>query len=339
MLLPAILAGRINHLPAANALNLTCADSPAILSYHIHAIFDEKNNTAVDEALALRNRFVQYVDSSMEMCAFSHSNAAVFQDKICFFPFDNAHAELPHRSPVFNAADYAFFIPKAHNLAANEWWRRNRGPSIHYINHANTGCQDKDHTAFAQFDFNYGRSVNTTAFYCCHDGPPGCTCDNVQYALQGYTDKCLSLDGNNSLTLSSCTGSSSNLGSWRETLYVSQQGPSRFRQLENYGNLHYGNTYRCLTLASSNCEAGAEVVVGDCRYTEKMRSQFGWSMLAKNTGAGVGEIVADGCPGLCLNIRFDMRTEENPRFELVLCGSTSTNSSTSSRWARQQLED
>jgi hypothetical protein len=295
-------------------------------------MFDEANRTAVDEALALRKRFVAFVNSSMEVCTFSHSNAAAWQDRICSFPFDNDPKELPHRSPVFNAADYAFFIPKAHNLVANEWWRRNRAPSIHYINHVNTGCQDNDHTIFAQFDYQYGRSVNTTAFYCCHDGPPGCTCDNVQYKLLG-TDTCLAIDARNKLTLSPCAGSSFNLGSWRETVYVPNPGEQHFRQLENYGNRHYGNTYRCLTL--TNCKVGSILEIGDCRYTDKPRTQFGWESLGEGAegaeNANTGGIVADSCgsAGLCLGVR----PGDAAAFVLADCGSNT------SSWVRQRLED
>ena len=58
------------------------------------------------------------------------------------------------------------------------------GGGVHYMLHVNTGCEDSDHTRWSMKDNDYPPvTQHTEGLWCCHEGPPGCSCDIVQYVL------------------------------------------------------------------------------------------------------------------------------------------------------------
>ena len=49
---------------------------------------------------------------------------------------------------IFGAMNYAFFLPRERFMAAMDWWRQHHGV-LHYMLHANTGCEYEDHSTWS----------------------------------------------------------------------------------------------------------------------------------------------------------------------------------------------
>ena len=135
---------------------------------------------------------------------------------------------------------------------------------------------------------------STTGLWCCHAGPPGCTCDIVQYAQavkdDGSAVGCIASDDEGTITVAEeCDGDSWALGTWRETTYTAD-----VKQVEIY---NHTNVFLCLGVDgatdSAGCQEGAAISLVDCGGIDDTASRISWD-------EANSQMVSDSCPGMCV---------------------------------------
>ena len=293
--------------PVGGGANITCDGHPPIQSFHVHVVFEGNNFPATTKALSLYADFIASFNASMEVCPFAHPNPAGWYGHICVFPF-NATLYPQQGGSVFNAANFAFFVPRAFYLEASEWWRvrHSAADRLDWAVHANTGCADRDHTEWSAFSYGYRFPINAAALWCCHDGPPGCSCDIAQYspaappvaaatpasaeAVAAATSQCLGTgeDGaGKPLVLADCAAGLFANATWRETTFT----PS-FKQVELYGDKHQ-NPGLCAGTARGACAAGEPLALVECAAADGAAARLSWQD---------GQLRSDSCAGLCAGV-------------------------------------
>ena len=65
-----------DYRPTVGAGNLSCAELPPILSYHVHGGWDAKNVTQSRIAKATFEAFADALEAIEGICPFSHANAS-----------------------------------------------------------------------------------------------------------------------------------------------------------------------------------------------------------------------------------------------------------------------
>ena len=86
--------------------NITCADDPAFLSYHIHVLFWPNNNQSVDAARTLYDAFIANFNASMLPCVQGPGNwRSLTAGGLCTYGMD-----MTAGGP-FLTAQFAFFVP------------------------------------------------------------------------------------------------------------------------------------------------------------------------------------------------------------------------------------
>ncbi|KAH8081677.1 hypothetical protein JL720_8800 [Aureococcus anophagefferens] len=190
-LAPAAAPFAYDALPAydGNAC-LSASSPPPIKSYHVHPVFDGADPAAVALALDLWQRFADFsrvvlraYDDATPVCAFGHQTPGPDgYAKICPFPGHAGPFQPWSGDGLFGGAQYAFFVPLVHAVAAENWWRQRARPPVHCLFHGNTGCADNDHGEWAVKSEHYPVFNQSTAMlYGCHEGPPACELSLVEY--------------------------------------------------------------------------------------------------------------------------------------------------------------
>ena len=259
---------------------------PPILSFHVHLVFYGTNRTKSAFALKVRHKFIDYIQnidpSFVEMCPFSHTNAAAYYRKICVFPPHwNATMDsfpFPMTDPLFTTTNDAFFIPKEYLLMAEEWWRQHNDPALaSYMVHVNTGCEDNSHTFWAMTNEGYPFYTNHSGIVCWQSGPPGCFCDFIFYTVSGDgTDGCLTANyEDNTVSVEQCNvDDKPPMSTWSETYYN-----ETFIQIENMGQTDVRKKM-CLGQDYSDrnmiCEKGTKLALVPCHERDHRLNLFNW---------------------------------------------------------------
>jgi aromatic ring-cleaving dioxygenase len=289
--------------------NQTCdGEPPMIVSYHVHAVWDGANETATNLALKKWGEFSMAMKKEGLLydggdCPFSHPNGTGGGFKeICPFIFNQEGPFQPWTAHgLFGGSNFAFFIPNSLYMRAMNWWRQ-RHDGLWYMLHVNTGCEDYDHTVWSLKSLDYPDFQQTkTGLWCCHAGPPGCSCDITQYAqYNSATDQpsnCIASTESGSIVLSTeCDGDDWNLGTWRETTYT-----THLKQIEIYNDT---NVFLCLGIEDGVCASGAAVSLVDCGGVDSTSSRMHWDS-SKN------QLKSDSCPGLCVDVGVNDNTKSS----------------------------
>eukprot|EP01111_Echinosteliopsis_oligospora_P012036 TRINITY_DN4090_c0_g1_i1.p1 TRINITY_DN4090_c0_g1~~TRINITY_DN4090_c0_g1_i1.p1 ORF type:complete len:185 (+),score=38.23 TRINITY_DN4090_c0_g1_i1:58-612(+) len=109
---------------------------PPIRSYHVHFMFQYHHNTSctgVDNALALRNKFIKEFNVDELLCEGDFD-----QGRLCMFPV----AFEPYGP--FVAPEWAAFIPLEDFQRVVPWVMQNRGNFDVFV-HPNSGFEREDH--------------------------------------------------------------------------------------------------------------------------------------------------------------------------------------------------
>lgn len=287
--------------PTVDANGVSCSSPPPILSYHVHGAWNARNVTQSRVARTTFDAFAKALDSR-GLCPHSHANAAPSYEHICAFPFDWGVVEKAtnESSGLFGDMNHAYFMPPALYVSAMNWWRQHHG-DLHYMMHANTGCEYEDHSAWSMVSNNYPKyKQSLEGLWCCKRGPPSCTCDMVTYSLAASPDACLSYTEPTAIGLGPCRDTPKTWGSvatWRETNYT-----STFRQVEVYATPSGGDSAdgAGLCLSPETCTAGAPVRALPCRDGDASRTRASWRGGTRTTVRERGALASDSCPGYCV---------------------------------------
>ena len=255
---------------------------PMTYGYHVHALFDGNNRDSIKHAYIIYQKYITFLDGNVELCQFPHSQPNGNQLNVCLFemPFQFEQFPLPGNI-VFNTTNYAFFIPNMLMNQSMEFWKINNNDKyVSWIFHEVTGCQINDHSKWINTNYGFFEShgISLHNLLCCHNGPPMCTCNIVQYQI---TDGlCLTvnkeyMDGIRNdaslFVLKKCEDARKgerNLGSWREIIYNEKKN---WFQIENYGD-RIEPIYMCIGIKSDNynenvgviCEENLKVELLNC---------------------------------------------------------------------------
>ena len=181
--------------------------------------------------------------------------------------------------------------------------------------HVNTGCEDDDHSRFAMKNMEYPDfEQDKDGLWCCHQGPPGCSCDIVQYQFQAGTGADLCLGANETSRqglVALCDHQDWGTATWRETTYTPE-----LAQVEIYGTSG-ANIFECLgsAVASRGCEVGAPVSLADCGGNLTAVA-FSWD-------EDQSRLTSDSCPGLCIGVSVSEMSAGAP-LELQSCDEGTT---------------
>ena len=176
--------------PTTDAHGVACDAPPPIISYHVHGAWNARDVTLSREAQATFKAFAESMGSPAQ-CPFSHANAAGFYARVCEFPFDWATVAEPTNatSGLFGDMNHAFFVPPAMYVEAMDWWRQRRG-RLHYMMHANTGCEYEDHSAWSMVSNDYpAYDQSLEGLWCCKRGPPSCSCGRQRRTYPGLSSE------------------------------------------------------------------------------------------------------------------------------------------------------
>jgi len=297
----------------------TCGSYPRIVSYHVHGGWDATNASLSRLAYTTFASFAVALGALPGICPFSHANASAHFESVCSFPFDWSSVADPTNasSGLFGSMNHAYFVPRSKFLEAMDWWRQHHGP-LHYMMHANTGCEYLDHSDWSMKSNNYPEyKQSLEGLWCCKQGPPGCSCDMVIYRLSRPSSdpgqQCLTAAPapGRSLGLAPCVDLVASWGStrvWRETQYVyppTVGEADAFRQVEEFngGSGSGGGSSdgggRCI--GASACEVGATVGLERCAVGR--RATVSWVGERQTDPLGsVGALRCDTCygPPLCV---------------------------------------
>ena len=144
---------------------------------------------------------------------------------------------------------------------------------------------------------------STDGLWCCKTGPPGCTCDIVEYELAADDGARVCLAANEtsgSVVTTSCDSDSEDaangggwgMATWRETFYTAD-----FQEVENWGP-GYAQSHMCA--GASDCSAGSAISLVDCEAGDDVKALLRWEGVGEN-----GRLTSDSCPGMCLDMDDD----------------------------------
>ena len=320
--------------PTVGVGNATCDAPPAIVSYHVHAVWDASNASLSAAAREAFDAFAAAAGAPAGSCPFSHPNGAPGYAEVCAFPI-NWTAVLARQGAgppdlLFGGDNFAFHVPVARLAEAEAWWRQRRGP-LHVMLHANTGCAYRDHSDWATRSAGYPPyNQSLEGLWCCKQGPPGCVCDLVRYRV--------ARSSSHAAAAASCLGAAPAPGAalglapcgdalsiWRETAYAAPPAVAEadaFRQLEAYdgdgaagGGAAAGGGL-CIA-AAAGCEARALASLVPCRLGDLNASLASWDGDLSTTSAPLGRLRSDSCAGMCLA----PSAEDATAIELLPCSS------------------
>lgn len=298
-LAPAVVADR---RPIADTKGYECGADETVVAYHIHITFNGGDLTEYTKATRVYNGFKNAMDPAImdqEQCPFGHpdcrgGNYSDAYHRIC--QLDDWPSFPAPTNLIFGASSKAFYVPSNHLHTAERWWRLH-SEGVDWMIHACSGCEDRDHTDWTLLSYGYQRPVSAAALLCCHEGPPGCTCDGHQFEgaggcltanLQSFpnvtSDPTVSMQPCSNELPAPVQGPIDFLenGFWKVTYYQPE-----WVQIEVEGYWWF-NTYACLTVAE--CKEGAGLVTSDCR---------GDGLTRMHPDGDI--IVVDDCPGFCVD--------------------------------------
>ena len=322
--------------PTVGVGNATCADPPAIVSYHAHAVWDASNVSLSAEARRVFDAFAAAAGAPAGSCPFSHPNGAPGYAEVCAFPINWTDVLAgPVAGPpdtLFGGFNFAFHVPVARLAEAEAWWRQRRGP-LHVMLHANTGCEYRDHSDWATRSAEYPPyDQSLEGLWCCKQGPPGCVCDLVRYRVARPSSDAEAAAESSCLGAAPAPGATlglapcgDDLAIWRETAYVAPPAVAEadaFRQLEAYdgdgaagGGAAAGGGL-CVA-AAAGCNARAVASLAPCRLGDLNATRASWDGDASTTSAPLGRLRSDSCAGMCLA----PSAEDATAIELLPCSS------------------
>ena len=103
--------------PTVGVGNATCDAPPAIVSYHVHAVWDASNASLSAAAREAFDAFAAAAGAPAGSCPFSHPNGAPGYAEVCAFPI-NWTAVLARQGAgppdlLFGGDNFAFHVPVA----------------------------------------------------------------------------------------------------------------------------------------------------------------------------------------------------------------------------------
>lgn len=140
----AIAAGAAAHptrYPGLQAVN--CSGPPAILSYHVHVLYDFFSKADTRDALALRGRARQALAPYLE----EDCPGRYDYGRLCFIDDHDFNSTYKDDGP-FPVGEWSIFLPVPHYGLVVPWFTQHRGP-FSVLVHPNTACEYEDHSDFA----------------------------------------------------------------------------------------------------------------------------------------------------------------------------------------------
>jgi len=159
------------HYP--NATTVNCRESPEILSYHAHIVFDLMVPEHIAKAAALRNEaraaFAEYLGPD---CAGRYD-----EGRLCLI-FDHPINETLRGGP-FPIGEWSMFVPVDYYGLVMPWFTQHR-QEFSFLAHPNTGCEYEDHDDWALWggskwplNFNIFKKNRQTNEFNAHRGDAG----------------------------------------------------------------------------------------------------------------------------------------------------------------------
>ena len=144
---------------AASPANLTCADNPPFLSYHIHVLYWQNSPQHVRGAMALQADAVKYFGFDLV----PNCTDLFHNPQPCMFS--------PDWEPAgpFTTAQYSFWIPVEAIWKYVPFFMQRRG-EYDVMVHPNSGCELEDHTLWPLWGGRSWELDGSIFSYHC----PGC---------------------------------------------------------------------------------------------------------------------------------------------------------------------
>jgi len=120
--------------------NRSCfAKAPVkIFSWHIHVVYNDKQEKIKKQALMLLEKFKETFQSELG----APCTGLFHQNRLCVFEPEQAAGPFP-------VADWSIFVPVDHFASKVPWFMQNRvsnGISLDVLVHPNSGCEIEDHS-------------------------------------------------------------------------------------------------------------------------------------------------------------------------------------------------
>eukprot|EP00484_Ammonia_sp_Unknown_P031004 CAMPEP_0197028790 /NCGR_PEP_ID=MMETSP1384-20130603/8397_1 /TAXON_ID=29189 /ORGANISM="Ammonia sp." /LENGTH=415 /DNA_ID=CAMNT_0042457847 /DNA_START=15 /DNA_END=1262 /DNA_ORIENTATION=- len=310
---------------------------PALIGYHIHALFDGNDAASISFAYQAYHDFIEYTNPAMPECEFAHSYPSSSQTEVCYFPTTWQETDFPIPSnAIFQTSNYGFFIPTQHLQHSLTFWMQHHSDmqenlrAFDYVVHTVSGCQFNDHTKWLLASGGYQDELVMDNLVCCHHGPALCTCNLVQYQLSAESSSCLGIqfvDQQHAVFVDTeCEDAvHRGVGTWREVFYNVDRN---WMQIENYGDVKHP-MYLCLGVADGGdgeeafCDIGSELQLIDCSYHQDLENDV-WvspqTQLMYDVQSNQMKLVA--CTqgeDLCVNINADPENEGVLKLSVASC--------------------
>ena len=141
------------HSPPLPPVN--CSHNPAVLSYHMHILYDVLDKSQVAAALSFRDdarKQFEGLTGPDAQCALDHDTCRYDQGRLAFIDdhaLDNITADA---GGPFVSGEWSMFVPVPYFGTITAWFMQHytdRHPAFSLLMHGNTGCEYEDHTKWA----------------------------------------------------------------------------------------------------------------------------------------------------------------------------------------------
>ena len=141
------------HSPPLPPVN--CSHNPAVLSYHMHILYDVLDKSQVAAALSFREdarKQFEGLTGPDAQCALDHDTCRYDQGRLAFIDdhaLDNITADA---GGPFVSGEWSMFVPVPYFGTITAWFMQHysdRHPAFSLLMHGNTGCEYEDHTKWA----------------------------------------------------------------------------------------------------------------------------------------------------------------------------------------------
>merc|ERR1719203_1218174 len=89
-------------------------ESPDIIGYHVHALFDGDDQESINTAYNAYHGFITAINPSMEQCTHAHSTPAAWVTEVCYFPTTWIETDSPFPLISYSKLPIMGFISLLH---------------------------------------------------------------------------------------------------------------------------------------------------------------------------------------------------------------------------------
>ena len=152
------------HSPPLPPVN--CSHNPAVLSYHMHILYDVLDKSQVAAALSFREdarKQFEGLTGPDAQCALDHDTCRYDQGRLAFIDdhaLDNITADA---GGPFVSGEWSMFVPVPYFGTITAWFMQHysdRHPAFSLLMHGNTGCEYEDHTKWRSGRDRSGQSAH-----------------------------------------------------------------------------------------------------------------------------------------------------------------------------------